>query len=83
MKIAVGHSYGGATAIHSAKTDKRIKTCFVLDGWIKPSSKANYTIRSCKNLSYLLGDLVGKSQTILTIITLLKELFSNSPDFSL
>ena len=40
-KIAVGgHSYGGATAIHSAKTDKRIKTCFVLDGWINPVPKA-------------------------------------------
>ncbi len=40
-KIAVGgHSYGGATAIQSAKTDKRIKTCFVLDGWINPVPKA-------------------------------------------
>tara|TARA_B100001564_G_C20621101_1_gene662386 strand:- start:417 stop:1523 length:1107 start_codon:yes stop_codon:yes gene_type:complete len=39
-KIAVGgHSYGGATAIHSAKADKRIKTCFVLDGWISPVPK--------------------------------------------
>ena len=39
-KIAVGgHSYGGATAIYSAKTDKRIKTCFVLDGWISPVPK--------------------------------------------
>ena len=39
-KIAVGgHSYGGATAIQSAKTDKRIKTCFVLDGWINPVPK--------------------------------------------
>lgn len=39
-KIAVGgHSYGGATAIHSAKADKRIKTCFILDGWISPVPK--------------------------------------------
>ena len=39
-KIAVGgHSYGGATAIHSAKADERIKACFVLDGWINPVPK--------------------------------------------
>ena len=31
---------GGATAIQSPKTDKRIKTCFVLDGWINPVPKA-------------------------------------------
>ena len=36
-KVAVGgHSYGGATAILSAYRDKRIKSCFVLDGWINP-----------------------------------------------
>tara|TARA_B100000427_G_scaffold329279_1_gene344891 strand:+ start:1566 stop:2684 length:1119 start_codon:yes stop_codon:yes gene_type:complete len=36
-KTAVGgHSYGGATAILSSKIDKRIKVCFVLDGWINP-----------------------------------------------
>lgn len=39
-KIAVGgHSYGGATAIQSAKIDERIKTCFILDGWINPVPK--------------------------------------------
>ena len=44
-KIAVGgHSYGGATAIHSAKADERIKACFVLDGWINPVPKP--TIKS-------------------------------------
>ena len=36
-KLAVGgHSYGGATAIQSAKVDKRIKACFIFDGWINP-----------------------------------------------
>ena len=35
--IAVGgHSYGGATAILTSHNDSRIRTCFVLDGWINP-----------------------------------------------
>ena len=35
--IAVGgHSYGGATAILTSHNDLRIRTCFVLDGWINP-----------------------------------------------
>ena len=35
--IAVGgHSYGGATAILTSYNDSRIRTCFVLDGWINP-----------------------------------------------
>ena len=37
QKIALGgHSYGGATAILSTQRDKRIQSCFALDGWINP-----------------------------------------------
>ena len=36
-----GHSYGGATAILSTQRDKRIQTCFVLDGWINPLPESN------------------------------------------
>lgn len=34
--LAVGHSYGGATALYSAYHDKRIKQVFGLDPWMFP-----------------------------------------------
>jgi cephalosporin-C deacetylase-like acetyl esterase len=32
--IVSGHSFGGMTAIATAKIDKRVKACCVLDGWL-------------------------------------------------
>ena len=77
-KIAVGgHSYGGATAIHSAKTDKRIKTCFVLDGWINPIPKT--TIEQGLQKPILsMGRPSWKESDYPDNYKLLNQLFSNS-----
>ena len=77
-KIAVGgHSYGGATAIHSAKTDKRIKTCFVLDGWINPVPKT--TIEQGLQKPILsMGRPSWKDSDYPDNYNLLNQLFSNS-----
>jgi pimeloyl-ACP methyl ester carboxylesterase len=77
-KIAVGgHSYGGATAIHSAKTDKRIKTCFVLDGWINPIPKT--TIEQGLQKPILsMGRPSWKESDYPDNYNLLNQLFSNS-----
>ena len=77
-KIAVGgHSYGGATAIHSAATDKRIKTCFVLDGWINPVPKATIE-RGLKKPILSMGRPSWKDSDYPDNYNLLNQLFSNS-----
>ena len=77
-KIAVGgHSYGGATAIHSAKIDKRVKTCFVLDAWINPVPKA--TIEQGLQKPILsMGRPTWETSDYPDNYNLLKQLFSNS-----
>ena len=77
-KIAVGgHSYGGATAIHSAKTDKRIKTCFVLDGWINPVPKATIE-RGLQKPILSMGRPSWEDSDYPDNYNLLNQLFSNS-----
>ena len=77
-KIAVGgHSYGGATAIQSAKTDKRIKTCFVLDGWINPLPKATIEQGLQKPILFM-GRPSWEDSDYPDNYNLLYQLFSNS-----
>ena len=77
-KIAVGgHSFGGATAIHSAKTDKRVKACFILDGWITPIPKA--TIKSGLTKPFLsIGRPSWEDSDYPNNYNLLNELISSS-----
>ena len=84
-KIAVGgHSYGGATAIHSAKTDKRIKTCFVLDGWINPVPKTTIE-RGLQKPILFVGRPSWNDSDYPDNYNLLNQLFSNSstPKYSI
>ena len=76
--IAVGgHSYGGATAIHASKIDKRIKVCFVFDGWINPVPRP--TIQSGLAKPFLsIGRPSWEESDYSDNYTFLKELFSNS-----
>ena len=77
-RIAVGgHSYGGATAIHSAKADKRIKTCFVLDGWINPVPKTTIEQGLQKPIMSM-GRPSWKDSDYPDNYNLLNQLFSNS-----
>ena len=80
--IAVGgHSYGGATAIHASKTDKRVKACFVFDGWINPVPKS--TIKSGLVKPFLsIGRPSWEKSDYSDNYNFLKKLFSNSSDFS-
>ena len=77
-KIAVGgHSYGGATAIHSAKTDERIKTCFVLDSWIDPVPKATIG-QGLQKPILSMGRPSWENSDYPNNYNLLNQLFSNS-----
>ena len=77
-KIAVGgHSYGGATAIQAAKVDKRIKVCFILDGWINPIPKSTILLGLHKPFLSM-GRPNWKDSDYPDNYVLLNKIFSNS-----
>jgi platelet-activating factor acetylhydrolase len=59
---AMGHSFGGGTAILAMKKDSRITCAASLDGWMVPLSEEEQVMKTPKPILFLNSDLYVRCQ---------------------